>query len=150
MGSLYMVCRLFLMSSGMFVGGLRGEPRRTNLGLSYLNPASPDFRADWIEPRLFVAVGGTIMTIAVIMYFYVVLKTVFSKQTTNEILEIPLATVLHDENIPIVNTWKPWIIAAVVLSLLSYTPPIYEILQEKNPGGKSFSPDSPVPLTVEK
>lgn len=141
---------LMIMSSGMFVGGLRGEPRRTNLGLNYLNPASPDFRPDWIEPRLFAVVGGIIMTVAIIVYFYVVFNTVFSKETIKENLEIPLATALHNEDIPIVNTWKPWIVAAVLLCVISYTPPIYEILQQKNPGGKSFSPDSPIPLTVEK
>lgn len=137
---------LFLMSSGMFVGGLRGEPRRTNLGVSYLNPASPEFRADWIEPRIFAMTGGIIMTIAVIFYFYVLLKSVFSKETKNINFEIPLATPLHDENIPIVNTWKPWIALALVLCLVSYGPPIYEILKEDNPGGTAFSPDSPVEL----
>ncbi|MGZ3771750.1 MAG: cbb3-type cytochrome c oxidase subunit I [Bdellovibrio sp.] len=141
---------LFFMSSGMFVGGLRGEPRRTNLGLSYLNPASADFRPDWIEPRLFALVGGIIMTLAIIFYFYVLFTSMLSKEKTTQNLEIPLATALHDENIPIVNTWKPWIAAAIILSVIAYTPPIYEILKEKNPGGNSFSPDSPIPLSPQQ
>jgi hypothetical protein len=51
----------FLFSGGLFAGGLRGEPRRTNLGLTYLNPNSPSFRPDWQITTHFALVGGCTM-----------------------------------------------------------------------------------------
>lgn len=142
---------LFLMSSGMFVSGLRGEPRRTNLGMNYLNPDSLEFRPEWVTPRLFAVAGGTIMTISVIIYFYVLLRSVFAEaKNQNQTFEIPLAAPLHNENVAAVNVWKPWIFGAVLLSLLAYGPPIYEILRDNNPGGRAFKADSPLPVNREE
>src|SRR5690606_30130533 len=38
-----------IFSTGLMIGGLRGEPRRTNLGLTYLNPENSLFRPEWVS-----------------------------------------------------------------------------------------------------
>lgn len=139
---------IFIMSTGQFIGGLQGEPRRTNMGMTYLNPASSDYRPEWVASTSIAAVGGTVMTLAVVFYFYVLFKSLSSSERSKSaVFEIPLATPLHDEDISAVKVFKPWIIGAFVLALLAYAPPIYQILKENNPGGMSFTPDSPIPTT---
>lgn len=139
---------IFIMSTGLFIGGLRGEPRRTNMGMTYLNPSSADFRPEWVLSTSISAVGGSVMTLAIVFYFYVLIKSLLNtEKNESTIFEIPLSTPLHDEDIGAVKVLKPWIVGALVLALLAYIPPIYQILNENNPGGLSFAPDSPLPTT---
>jgi cytochrome c oxidase subunit 1 len=141
---------IMVMSSGLFIGGLRGEPRRTNMGMSYLNPSSPEFRPDWVLSTTMAAIGGIIMTVAVSIFFYVLIKSLFGRKDPNQKFEIPLTEPYHDEDVPVVKVLKPWIIGAVLMAILAYAPPIYQILRDNNPGGVGFTPDSPVPNTGEK
>ncbi len=141
---------ILIMSSGLFLGGLRGEPRRTNMGMSYLNPASPDFRADWVVSSGMAAIGGIVMTLAIVIFFYVLFKSLMGQKDPNHKFEIPLAEPYHDEDISAVRVLKPWIFGAVLIALLAYVPPIYQILREDNPGGSSFTPDSPMPSNGEQ
>ena len=39
---------VLIFSTGLMWGGLTGEPRRTNLGLRYLNPESPLYEPQWV------------------------------------------------------------------------------------------------------
>jgi cytochrome c oxidase subunit I len=136
---------VMVMSSGLFIGGLRGEPRRTNMGMSYLNPSSPEFRPDWVLSSSLAAIGGIIMTVAIVIFFYVLIKSMAGKQDRNLKFEIPLSEPYHDENVAVVKVLKPWIIGAVILVIFAYGPPIYQILRDNNPGGIGYTPDSPVP-----
>src|ERR1017187_3607757 len=56
-------------STGLFIGGAGGEPRRTNMGLSYTDPQSPLYHADWQYAKVLGSVGGTIMTVAALLFF---------------------------------------------------------------------------------
>jgi len=138
---------ILIMSSGLFLGGLRGEPRRTNMGMSYLNPASPDFRPDWVTSSHLATVGGIVMTIAMLIYFYLLVRSLLSARQIQiaESFEIPLSEAYHNEDIKAVQVLKPWIIGAVLMACLAYAPPIIQILKDGNPGGVGFTPDSPVP-----
>lgn len=139
---------VMIMSSGLFIGGLRGEPRRSNLGVSYLNPSAPEFRPDWVSSTTLAAVGGTIMTIGMVIYFYVLVRSLLAKsESQNEIdFSLPLSEPFHDEDVGIVKKLKPWIIGAVLMAILAYAPPIYQILRDGNPGGQAFTPDSPISI----
>ena len=55
---------IMIFSTGLFIGGAGGEPRRTNMGLTYTNPQSPLYHADWQAAKHLGTIGGTIMTIA--------------------------------------------------------------------------------------
>ncbi|NNE29641.1 MAG: cytochrome C oxidase subunit I, partial [Saprospiraceae bacterium] len=52
---------MLTFSVGLSVSGLLGAPRRTNMGLSYLNPDSPLFRPDWVLWETLGVVGGCMM-----------------------------------------------------------------------------------------
>ena len=139
---------VMIMSAGLFLGGLRGEPRRTNLGVSYLNPSAPEFRPDWVTSTHLAAVGGCIMTLGMVIYFYVLFSSLagVSDPKKEESFCLPITDAYHDEDISAVKSLKPWIVAAVVMAILSYAPPIYQILKDGNPGGKGFTPDSPISI----
>lgn len=135
---------VLIMSSGLFLGGLRGEPRRTNMGMSYLNPESADFRPDWVTASNIAAVGGVVMTIAIVIFFYVLIRSLLSSEKSKEVFSIPLTDSYHNEDIAAVKILKPWIIGAILMAILAYAPPIYQILRDNNPGGSGFTPDNPV------
>lgn len=140
---------IMIMSTGLFIGGLHGEPRRTNMGMTYLNPKAAEFRADWVLSSSMAAVGGIIMTIAILIFFYVLAKSLMSQKDENLNFEVPLTESYHNEDIAAVKVLKPWVIGAVIMAFLAYAPPIYQILKDNNPGGSGFTPDSPVPTSKE-
>jgi cytochrome c oxidase subunit 1 len=136
-----------LFSGGLFAGGLRGEPRRTNLGLTYLNPQSSSFRPDWQITTHFALVGGIIMALAVLIYFVVLIESL----VTSEIgvpaaasFLIPQSEAYHDENIAGVRNFSPWVIAAVLAVVLAYYPPLNDILKAHYKAVPGYHPDSPL------
>jgi len=141
----------FVFSTGLFIGGLRGEPRRTNLGLTYLNPASPAYRPDWWVTTHIGAIGGCIMGLAILMYFVVLVRTLAGSRSAaleREPFSIPLSEAYHDENISAVRNFAPWVTAGVLLIVVAYLPPINDIVKNKFKLAPGYRPDSPV--SVEK
>lgn len=138
---------LFLFSYSMMRGGLNGEPRRTNLGSTYMNPDSPLYRADWAMYVKLTMVGGSIMFVAMLIFFLVFFATALSKKVRDEAVIMPLSDALHDEPAGIFATFKPWIAMGVFLCATNYTPVFMDVAKgvfQKTPG---YSPLSPVPLT---
>lgn len=137
----------FIFSAGLFLGGLRGEPRRTNLGLTYMNPASPSYRPDWWISTHVGLVGGLIMGLAILIYFVVLVRSLAAARGAvreQEPLSIPLSEAYHDEEIPAVGSFAPWVAAAVLLCVFAYYPPIHDILKSNVKPAPGFKPDSPV------
>jgi len=138
-----------LFSGGLFAGGLRGEPRRTNLGLTYLNPQSPSFRPDWQITTHCALVGGIIMALAVLVYFLVLIRSLASASETEPSrlpFAIPMSEPLHDEDIPAVRNLTPWVAAAILAVVLAYYPPLNDILRSHFRPVPGYHPDSPVAL----
>ena len=135
---------IMVFSTGLFVGGIAGEPRRTNMGLSYTNPSSPLYQADWTFARTVGAIGGSIMFLAMLLYFVVFFATLLRGRTSDSRLELPVSEVLHDENVPAVQSMRPWIVAAIILLIVSYTGPFLELARAKYEGAPPYSPASPV------
>lgn len=138
----------FIFSGGLFLGGLRGEPRRTNMGLTYLNPASPNYRPDWWITTHIGAIGGCIMGFAIVCYFIALIRTLMAPSTQTEVFSVPLSAAYHNENIPAVRNFAPWITAAVLLIVVAYFPPIHDILNNNFQSAPGYRPDSPA--VVEK
>jgi cytochrome c oxidase subunit 1 len=65
--------RHYDLSHWAVYGGAAGEPRRTNLGVSYSDPHSPLYHPEWHFGDIMGCVGGIIMTIAGLMFFVVFL-----------------------------------------------------------------------------
>ena len=90
-------------------------------------------------------IGGAIMFIAMLLYFAVFFATLLRKKTSEGALELPASEALHDEDIPALQSLRPWIIAAVILLIVAYGPPFYELARGRYEGAPPYSPSSPVP-----
>jgi len=141
---------IMFFSTGLFIGGAGGEPRRTNMGLTYTNPQSPLYHADWGAAKHLGTIGGTIMTIAALMFFIVFFATLFGKSTKQGALELIVAEPYHDEQVRAVQSFTPWLIGAALLLVIAYTPPIAQTLRSNFPGARPYTPDRPTPISVSK
>ena len=137
-----------IFSTGLFIGGAGGEPRRTNMGLTYTNPQSPLYQPDWQTAKVLGSLGGTIMTVAALIFFVVFFATLFSRSTKAGALELIDSEPYHDEQVRAVQSFTPWLVGAVLLLVIAYAPPIAQTLRSNFPGARPFAPDSPVPLTA--
>src|SRR5258708_7713883 len=137
----------FIFSTGLFWGGLRGEPRRTNLGLTYLNPASPSYRPDWWITTHIGMIGGIIMGLAMLLYFVVLVRSLVGAADSAlaaKPFQVPLSEALHDENVPALRNFTPWVAAAALIVIAAYYMPLRDIAKTHYPGAVGFHPDSPV------
>lgn len=139
-------------STGLFIGGLRGEPRRTNMGLTYLNPSSPAYRPDWVTSTHIGALGGAIMAFSVLLFFIVLVRSLMkaSDPQLESQFELPAAEAYHNEHVPAVMNFKPWVIAAIVAVIVAYTPPLWQILRSNYQGAPGYEPDSPIAVSNTK
>jgi len=140
---------ILIFSFGLMWGGLIGEPRRTDLGMTYLNPDSPLFRSDWVKTTGMALFGGIIMTIAFIFYFTSIMGTIIGKRVKERAIEFPVAEPLHNEkHIAIFHTFKPWLAIMAVVIVLAYTPAIANALKNTGRGAPPYNPDSAIPVTI--
>ncbi len=140
---------ILIFSTGLMAGGLRGEPRRTNLGLSYLNPESPLFRPDWVLTTGMAVVGGVIMFAAAGLFFIVLIDLLLVKKTETSHLEFPAYEVLHDEpRVGILDNFRPWLVIMGMVIALAYIPVFRDIANLTGPGAKPYHPENPVPLEL--
>ena len=117
----------FTFSAGLFYGGLKGVPRRTNLGMTFLDPTSDAFRPDWVVGERIGAVGGCVMGLAVLLFFYALARTLAAKAVEAP-FALPSSAAVHDEEPGPVRNFRPWVIAGVVAILISYIPPLVQVL----------------------
>ncbi|HLF65406.1 MAG TPA: cbb3-type cytochrome c oxidase subunit I [Saprospiraceae bacterium] len=140
---------LLIFSTGLMWGGLLGEPRRTNLGISYLDPESPLFRPDWVPTTALALFGGVIMFSAAGLYFIVLIKLLFTKKTEEPGLEFPEYAVLHDEpRIGILDNFRPWLVLMVLVIALAYIPAFRDVLKFTGDKAPPYSPQNPAPLEL--
>jgi cytochrome c oxidase subunit 1 len=134
-----------VFSTGLSVAGLLGEPRRTNLGLTYANAASPLFQPAWSVWEHLGAIGGVIMTLAMLGFFVVFFATLLGARTTAPSLALPAADAYHDERLAAVRDFTPWVAVAIVLLVIAYGPPIYSVVTGPTQSVPAYDPSSPVP-----
>jgi cytochrome c oxidase subunit I len=137
---------IMIFSTGLFIGGAGGEPRRTNMGMSYTNPQSHLYHADWGYAKMLGSIGGTVMTIAALMFFVVFFATLFGKRNKLGSLELIVSEPYYDERVPAVQTFTPWLAGAALLLVIAYAAPISQTIRSKFPGAPPFSQDNPAPL----
>ncbi len=141
---------VLIFSGGLMWGGLLGEPRRTNLGISYLNPDSEFYRPDWVPTTTLALLGGIIMFIAGTLFIVVFFGTMFRQKSKPAVLELPVSEAYHDEKrIPVFDKFKPWLIAMIVILLIAYIPALFNVAENTGPGAPAFNPDNPTPVTTE-
>ena len=137
---------VFTFSTGLFYSGLHGAPRRTNLGLSYLDPSSPLYRPEWLTGERVGLVGGCVMALAVVLYFAVLIRSLLapSSAQVSDAFALPVSEAYHDEDVPAVKNFLPWIVAAVLALFIAYGPPIAQVIKAGYPGSPGYAPESPV------
>jgi cytochrome c oxidase subunit 1 len=135
-----------VFSTGLSVAGILGEPRRTNLGLTYANSASPLYQPAWAVWSHLGAVGGVIMAAAMLGFFAVFFATLFGAPTAAPALALPVSETYHDENLPAVRNFTPWVAAAIVLLVIAYVPPIYSAVTGPTQLAPAYEPSSPLPV----
>jgi cytochrome c oxidase subunit 1 len=94
------------------------------------------------------SIGGTIMTIAAVIFFVVFFATIFSKPIRQGALEIIVSEPYHDERVPAVQTFTPWLAGAVLLLVIAYAAPIAQTIRSNFPGAPGYAPDDPRPITT--
>ncbi len=136
---------VLIFSTGLMWGGLTGEPRRTNLGLTYTNPKSSLYHAAWVPTTTLALCGGIIMTVSALLYFVVFFGTLFRKSTETARLEFPVSEAYHNEKrIWFFDSFKPWLIMMVVIILIAYVPAFIQAINNSGPGAPPFTPENPV------
>ena len=70
------------------------------------------------------------MGLAVVLYFYVLIRSLLAPRSEQaaDSFALPEAAAYHDENVGAVRNFRPWITAGVVAILLSYVPPLVQVL----------------------
>jgi cytochrome c oxidase subunit 1 len=134
-----------VFSTAGSINGIAGEPRRTNLGLTYLNPESELFRPEWQGYGLMMAVGGMIMFLACVLWFICFFGTLIGKAVAEGELDFPVSESLHVERAGWVANFRPWVVVAVLLILISYVPPILGLSKGTFNNAPAYSPSSPAP-----
>lgn len=128
---------MVIFSNAMHMLGLLGAPRRTDLGQA---PYVPD---EWNGHLLRVSIGGTILLVSVILYLVIMVKTFASqKADPADVPEMPIAESLrHPQLTPVwLDRFKPWLIAAAILLLLSYGPQLVDQISDMNLNAPGYQP----------
>jgi len=135
---------VLVFSLGLSVSGLLGAPRRSNLGPTYANADSPLFHPAWMMWSHIGMLGGIIMTASMVAFFVVFFATLFGAKQREAAIRFPTAVAYHNEDLGLVRNFKPWVLAAIVLLVIAYVPPIWEAVAgpvQRMPG---YTPASPV------
>lgn len=125
---------MFFMSGSMHLVGLFGSPRRT----SYTTYNDHPEAILWMKYHVAMAVGGTILFIAVILMMYIIFALM---KTPKGDCEFPIAEVdEHAEPTPkILERWSLWIGIAIVLILIAYTIPVAGMIMNDVPGSPGYT-----------
>jgi cytochrome c oxidase subunit I len=135
-----------IFSTGLSVSGILGEPRRTNMGLTYANAASDRFVAAWHPWDVMGAIGGIIMFLACVFFFINFFAALFAKPREEVgALRFPTAEAYHDETVSWVQNFKPWVVIMLLAVLIAYVPPLYQVINGKQEKAVPYYPWSPAP-----
>ncbi|TFF37753.1 cbb3-type cytochrome c oxidase subunit I [Mucilaginibacter psychrotolerans] len=133
-----------LLSHGLMAGGLMGEPRRTNMGLSYTNPDSPQFNKHWVPTTTLTLVGGMIMGSAAIIYFVVFFATAAGKRVNEPQISLPESEELYEEkDVPLLLNMQPWLVISIILIMFTYVPALLSVFKYGSPVKNKFQTENP-------
>ncbi len=114
------------------------------MGLTYTNPDSPLHQPTWRFAKTVGSIGGTVMFVAMLLSFIVLFGTLLQKKSREAVLELPVSEPYHDEDVAAVQSFRPWLVGAVILLIVAYTAPFLELARKNYRGAPPYSPASPV------
>ena len=111
---------VLVMARGLISGGLEGMPRRTFMAAApYDDPA-------WALSGILTGIGGTLMTVGAVLFFVVILGTLFLGTKGEGPKDIPVSRTLIG---PSRDGWDVkldklgwWVVVAIVLIVIAYAP----------------------------
>jgi cytochrome c oxidase subunit 1 len=123
-----------IMSGAMHFVGLFGAPRRT----SYTTYANHPQAVDWIPYQIAMAVGGTILFLAILLLMYIAWFLAF-KAPKGE-MEFPVGEVEEKaaSTPAILENWKLWVGICAALILIAYTIPFWHMIEHAPPGSPGY------------
>ncbi len=132
---LFAVGMAIFSGSHHFLGIFYSVPRRTMLG------AAPYLSGEWKPWLLLAAAGGVILWASLLLYFVIVLGTVFASTKLREPIEMPVAeavTRVPEEAPTWLDSWTPWLIASIIVIVLSYGLPLVHMVASANLSSPGF------------
>ncbi|RBP90135.1 cytochrome c oxidase subunit 1 [Cytobacillus firmus] len=125
---------MIIMSGAMHWVGLLGSPRRTSYSTYFDNATA----LSWDPYLFFLAIGGTLLMIGVLMQVYAVFYLMFFAPKGNT--EFPVADVEEDEA-PTprwTERWGLWIVCMIVLVGMAYVIPLVDFIVNAPPGSPPY------------
>ncbi len=116
---------MLLMSNALHLLGLHtGAPRRSMLG------AAPYATPEWNPFLMESAVGVMVLTVSGILFFVVIIGTLFNRKLTVPI-RMPIAEPLDPTPAPKwLDNWTPWVAGAIALVVFAYGPMLYQLVRD--------------------
>jgi cytochrome c oxidase subunit I len=124
---------MFFMSGSMHTVGLFGSPRRT----AYTTYGDSAEGLGWMPYHVAMAIGGTILFIAIILMIYNIIALLRAPKGYTE-FPIGEASAEAAPTPRILERWSVWIGVLIVLILIAYSIPFTEMLTDTTPGSKGF------------
>lgn len=128
---------MIIFSNAMHMLGLLGAPRRTPLG------SAPYVPEEWSGHLLRTSIGGAILLVSVLMYAWVMLRTVMGpKAAPEDVPTVPIAESIRDPQLtPLwLDRFKPWLIVAAVLIIVAYGPQLFDQIVNMELNAPGFTP----------
>ncbi|KQX56598.1 b(o/a)3-type cytochrome-c oxidase subunit 1 [Paenibacillus sp. Root444D2] len=124
---------MFFMSGAMHLVGLFGAPRRTAF-TTYEGNADA---ASWMPYYVFMAIGGTVLFIGVLLMVYNVFALL---RAPKGVTEYPIGEAMEQagETPAYLDRWSVWISLSVALILIAYTVPLMDMIMHPGVGSKGF------------
>ncbi len=125
---------MMIFGLGMHWQGLLGVPRRAHI--SNLAPNLAGTYNDVLIPRILTGISGIILLAAVIVYFIVLFRTVFSNKQLEDIdiPEIPFANTVQrrsDSILKLLDNIYAWFAVAVLLVAVAYLPTLIDMFSNQ-------------------
>ena len=121
-----------VFSSSMMYIGILGSPRRT-----YDVTYSPDLISQWSPYLLATAIGGTVMLVSILMFLYVILRTLLSKEVVSYEEEWEST---DPGNPGLVDNLRLFFAIAILIILVAYVLPTLNIIRMGSPGAPPVLP----------
>jgi cytochrome c oxidase subunit 1 len=109
---------VLLFARGQISGGLESMPRRTMIDSATYSLPGWDL-ANWLT-----GIGGVIMTVSGILFFIVIVGTLFFSAPLTEPIEVPVTETMRgpQESWRIFDRLGFWCVVAIALGVLAYAP----------------------------
>ncbi len=110
---------VMIFSRGLMAGGMEGMPRRTDMAHAAYNMAA------WKIPGIMAAIGGSLMFLSTMLFFVILLMTIFAGKKTVA-RDLPFTATVQP---PLTIGWQVsldrfsyWVLASVILVVAVYGP----------------------------